>query len=248
MTFEPTWDHALQKERDKQFKSLDRGEFRGRLSPLAQRFVGRRPSKPLLKGGREVWHQAVVYALSAERAPLRVLMRAHGLFVASAYPERTRHMEETARLLRWCSLRVGLLGWAEVWDVPVEAPGIGGAGAVPPLVWQGDYRYVRPETDAVFRRDFGDLSGKSGWRSVPNGEVSGLQQLVMALERTVLALSVPALNNVGLPEERLLELVDFYSRMIRMWMGLPQEQPVAEPDFSVDLPAEFQGFGPEAVM
>ena len=80
---------------------------------------------------------------------------------------------------------------------------------------------------------------------MPKGEVSGLQQLVMALERTLLSLSVPALNNAGLPEERLLELVEFYARMIRMWMGLPQEQPVPEPDFSVDLPAEFQGFGPQ---
>ena len=53
------------------------------------------------------------------------------------------------------------------------------------------------------------------------------------------------MNDVGLSEERLLELIDFYSRMIRMWMGLPQEQPVPEPDFSVDLPEEFQGFGPQ---
>ncbi|MDO4239238.1 hypothetical protein [Micrococcus sp.] len=241
----PRIDEELRGRRTELYKSMDRVVAGVSLPPLAKRFVGRKPSKALLKGGGETWHQSVVYALCGETVPLVVLMRSQTYFVASAYPHRTAYMEQTAHLLEWCALRTGLLGWAEVWNVPstlVERPG---AGAVPPLVWQGDYRYVRPETDAVFRRDFGDLSGKSGWRSVPNGEVSGLQQLVMALERTVLALSVPALNNVGLPEERLLELVDFYARMIRMWMGLPQEQPVAEPDFSVDLPAEFQGFGPE---
>ena len=61
----------------------------------------------------------------------------------------------------------------------------------------------------------------------------------------MIGLRDPEMNDVGLSEERLLELIDFYARMIRMWMGLPQEQPVPEPDFSVDLPAEFQGFGPQ---
>ena len=72
-----------------------------------------------------------------------------------------------------------------------------------------------------------------------------MHQLVEALERSVIGLRDPEMNDVGLSEARLLELIDFYARMIRMWMGLPQEQPVAEPDFSVDLPAEFQGFGPQ---
>ena len=61
----------------------------------------------------------------------------------------------------------------------------------------------------------------------------------------MIGLRDPLMNDVGLSEERLLELIDFYARMIRMWMGLPQEQPVPEPDFSVELPPEFQGFGPQ---
>lgn len=57
----------------------------------------------------------------------------------------------------------------------------------------------------------------------------------------------PQVNDIGLPEERLLELVEFYARMIRLWMDLPLEQPVPEPDFTVELPPEFQGFGPQLV-
>ena len=102
-----------------------------------------------------------------------------------------------------------------------------------------------PESSADFQRDFGSLEGKSGFRSKPAGEAAGLNRLAEALERSVIGLRDPLMNDVGLSEERLLELIDFYARMIRMWMGLPQEQPVPEPDFSVELPPEFQGFGPQ---
>ena len=176
------------------FRELDSIVRKSDGPALMRRFVGRKPSKTLSAEGWGVWHQAVAYALAGQKRPLEILLRSHAYFVSANYPIRTAYMEESAQILRWCAGRVGLLGWAEVWDVPVTIHQAA-SSMDRPLVYQGDGRYAFPETDAVFRRDYGDLSGKSGWRSVPNGEVSGLQQLVMALERTLLSLSVPALSS-----------------------------------------------------
>lgn len=112
---------------------------------------------------------------------------------------------------------------------------------------KGLSHFLDPVHDPDFVFDFGTLEGKSGFRSKPSMDAGGVNRMAEALERSVIALRDPGINDVGLSEARLLELIDFYARMIRLWMGLPLEQPVPEPDFTVELPPEFQGFGPQLV-
>lgn len=106
-------------------------------------------------------------------------------------------------------------------------------------------KYLSPETAPEYKMDFGDLTEKSGRRSKPGADDAGLNRIIEALERSVIGLRDPETNDVGLSQERLWELVDFFARQVRLWMGLPLEQPVPEPDFSVELPEEFRGFGSE---
>lgn len=197
----------------------------------------------ILGNTTEAWHHAVIYSLTGQRQALRLLNGAYSELAVAAYPEATRDMLEASQVLAWGSSRVGLFGWAEVWAGGIRVPK---TGSIPHRLGKtGLEEFLEPETSPEFIKFFGTLTTKSGVRSTRSGEVAGLHQLVEALERSVIGLRDPEMNDVGLSEARLLELIDFYARMIRMWMGLPQEQPVPEPDFSVDLPGEFQGFGPQ---
>lgn len=173
------------------------------------------------------------------------IFQGFSLYVSAGYPGSTRYMYEGAQVFRWCAARLGLLGWSEVWDVPVLGEKLPG----PPfsLGERGLEGFINPESDPAYLADFGTLLVRSGRRARPAGINSGLNQLVEALERSVIGVRDPQVNDIGLPEERLLELVEFYARMIRLWMDLPLEQPVPEPDFTVELPPEFQGFGPQLV-
>ena len=235
-------DPVLLKKREGVWKQVG-GSITSEAPKLVRKFVGKNPAKRLLGHPEEPWHQAVVYALSDQPQALIRVMQGATLRVAADYPESTRYLYEGAQVFRWCALRVGLLGWAEVWDV--EVPDVEKRLKPFSLGKKGLEKYLTPESSPTFQRDYGTLAQKDGFRSKPAGEAGGVNRLAEALERSVIGLRDPEMNDVGLSEERLLELIDFYSRMIRMWMGLPQEQPVPEPDFSVDLPAEFQGFGPQ---
>ncbi|XNZ00881.1 hypothetical protein ACL90Y_02470 [Micrococcus luteus] len=235
-------DPVLLKKREGVWKQVG-GSIASEAPKLVRKFVGKNPAKRLLGHPQEPWHQAVVFALSDQPQALIRVMQGATLRVAADYPESTRYLYEGAQVFRWCSLRLGLLGWAEVWDVPV----VGEKRPGPPYSL-GDRqrtRYLSPESDDGFQREFGTIEAKSGFRATPTMEAGAVNRMAEALERSVIGLRDPEMNDVGLSEERLLELIDFYARMIRMWMGLPQEQPAPEPDFSVDLPAEFQGFGPQ---
>lgn len=236
-------DPVLLKKRDAVWKEVGRA-VTPEAPALVKKFVGRNPAKRLLGHPQEPWHQAVVFGLSGQHEALVRVMQGAALRVAADYPESTRYVYQGAQVFRWCALRTGLLGWAEVWDVPVLGERLPG----PPhrLGTRQLEHFLEPDSSEEYRKFYGGLEEVSGLNSDPSGDVVGLGHLVEALERTVIAVRDPQMNDVGLSEERLLELIDFYARQIRMWMGLPQEQPVPEPDFRVDLPAEFQGFGPEA--
>ena len=236
-------DPTLMKKVKSAWSEVRRGVDRD-APPLVLKFIGKDADKRLMSHPLESWHQAVVYALSGQRDALICVMQGAALRVAASYPHSTRYLFQGAQIYRWCALRVGLVAWGEVWDVPVS--GSQKTTSNPFLLGDKDLeKYLNPEIDSSFFRDYGTLQSKSGWRFSPEGEVSGLNRLIEALERAVIGLRDSHVNDVGLSEERLLELIDFYARMIRMWMGLPQEQPVPVPDFSVELPPEFQGFGPQ---
>lgn len=210
---------------------------------LMRRFVGKDPGRRLAAHPDEPLHQAVIYSLAGQVPAVVKIFQGFSLYVSAGYPGSTRYMYEGAQVFRWCAARLGLLGWAEVWDVPV--PGPKRIDQPFRLGARGMEDFLEPETHQSYIREFGTLDVKSGRRSSPGGDVSGLNQIVEALERSVIGLRDPETNDVGLSEERLLELVDFFARQVRLWMGLPLEQPVPEPDFSVELPEEFRGFGPE---
>jgi len=237
-------DPVLMKKCEAVWKGVGKAVTPG-APALVKRFVGRNAGKKLLGHPEEAWHQAVVYALSGENAALVQVMRGATLRVAADYPESTRYLYEGAQVFRWASARAGLLGWAEVWDVPVP----GKKKHMQPFTLgdRGGEMWLAPETDREFRTEYGTSEVKSGFRSSTDSDAGGVNRMAEALERAVIGLRDPYMNNVGLPESRLLELIDFYARMIRMWMDLPQEQPTPKPDFTVDLPPEFQGFGPRLV-
>ena len=235
-------DPRMMRARDKTWGALGRASEKD-LPPLARKFLGRNPGKRLSGHPQESWHQATLFVLAGQPEPVGRIFQGFAYYVCAGHPHSVWYMFESAQLFRWCARRSGLFGWAEVWDVPMA----GHKPQGPPFTLGTRLleHFLEPETSEEFRRFYGGLEAVSGLNSPEGGSVAGLNHLVEALERSVIGLRDPEMNDVGLSEERLLELIDFYARMIRMWMELPQEQPVPEPDFSVDLPAEFQGFGPQ---
>ena len=237
-------DSSLRRRAESVWREVTRASVRS-PSPLLRRFLGKNPGKYLSRHLHEPWHQAILYALTGQRESLILVMRGASLLVASMFPNVNRHILESAQVYRWCSLRLGLLGWAQVWDVAMSGhvlnPGANSFSA------KGMEKYLNPECDGRYAFEYGDPREVRGPLAGTRDEAAQLNQILRILETLIISLEDLSINDICVSRDRIHELIDFYVSEIVAWTGCPVGEVVSDPDFTVDLPEEFQGFGPNFV-
>lgn len=214
----------------------------GDLPKQAKKFLGRRPGAELGDNEYSDTHVqfALLMALTGQKDALIPLFRGDLCFEEAVKPYREIGAEDRRAVDRWCAARVGLTGWAEVFDVP--------AGVEP-----------APEED-IPRVDF-YVSSPVSWREPEKIEWWGSPEDLgglhfkkassfvpyfrMVLDRLgwlIVSEATPWMNAHGWSEEFLEAEIEWCARMVRARLGLPLEQPIPLEDRRVELPVEFTGF------
>lgn len=203
-----------------------------------RKFLGRRPGKEL--GDNEFsdahFQFVLLAALTGQREALVSLFRGDVLVEEAVKPARSTKMESRRAVNRWCAARVGLAGWAEVFNVP--------AGPEP----RPEDRIPRASFYQDPERSWADLefdeAGMVDGATPPSGSdfVAFLRMDLDRLTWLVVAEATPWMNDCGWTPEWMAREIDWSARNIRAQLGLPPEQPVPLEDPRVELPPEFTGF------
>ena len=208
----------------------------------AKKFLGRRPGPELgdNKFSDTHFQFVLLMALMGEREALVPLFRGDLLVEEAVKPARSTKMESRRAVNRWCAERVGLTGWAEVFDVP--------AGSEP----AEEYDIPRVDFYISFPASWREPEEIEWWGSPEelgghfwlksSGFVPRLRMVLDRLGWLIVAARTPWMNAHGWSDEFLAAEIEWAARMVRARLGLPLEQPVPVLDARVDLPMEFTGF------
>lgn len=208
----------------------------------AKKFLGHRPGAEL--GDNEFsdthFQFVLLMALCGQRESLVPWFRGHLLVEEALKPARSTKMESRRAVNRWCARRVGLSGWAEVFDVPA-----GPEPAVSEGIPRVDYYVSSPvswqEPGEVFWWGTPEELGGHRWRKA-SSFVPFFRMLLDRLGWLIVAERTEWMNAHGWSEQFLEAEIDWCARLARARLGLPLEQPVLVEDPGVELPVEFTGF------
>ena len=234
-------DESLMRRAHQEWAQFPR-RISGDLPKGAKKFLGRRPGAEL---GQNEWSDThfqfvLLMTLVGAREALVPLFRGDLFFEEALKPYRDISGEERRAVNRWCAERVGLTGWAEVFDVP--------AGSEP----AEEYDIPRVDFYISFPASWREPEEIEWWGSPEelgghfwlksSGFVPRLRMVLDRLGWLIVAARTPWMNAHGWSADFLAAEIEWAARMVRARLGLPVEQPVPVPDERVDLPAEFTGF------
>ena len=203
-----------------------------------KKFLGRRPGVALGENEFSDAHFqfALLLALAGEREALVPLFRGDLLMEEAVKPARSTKMESRRVVNRWCAQRVGLSGWAEVFDAPPNSEP-GPEAHIPRVSFNfgSDKEYAGIAFD-----EKGDLEG--AMKVTPSNYVVAVRMILDGLTWLLVARDVPWMNDYGWERERIEREVAWHVGVVRARLGLPLEQAPLTEDPRVDLPVEFTGF------
>lgn len=191
-------------------KAVSRGVPKG-----VRKFLGRRPGRELVENKYSATHVqfALLMALTGESVALRHLFRGDLLLADAVKPYTHVSLERRVVVNQWCAQRVGLTGWAEVFDVPPNSEPSREAR----IPRTGFYlRHAESLMERDWPRWWGTPEELGGlyWQSA-SSFVANLRQVLDGLGGLLVARGIPWMNDLELSDQFLAEEIDWCARMVR---------------------------------